>query len=184
MTTSHQISSNENQPFRSGLIGLDFLNLSILSFISIVNLVDFIAVFNFHLGYFEESDFFSLIFGAAAIFCILAKKYTLAIVSTLGLAIVWIYFIIFFAFQPGATVEEYFKNPEYMAMVYDGLQLFIYTTDWYAQFLVPIVTGLVVARKFLPSPHAGENLKKKCSYCGEQILMVAKKCKHCGEFLD
>lgn len=24
---------------------------------------------------------------------------------------------------------------------------------------------------------------KKCSYCGEEILAVAKKCKHCGEWL-
>ncbi len=26
--------------------------------------------------------------------------------------------------------------------------------------------------------------KKKCPYCGEEILAVAKKCKHCGEWLD
>ncbi|MCL2641008.1 MAG: PH domain-containing protein [Phycisphaerales bacterium] len=25
---------------------------------------------------------------------------------------------------------------------------------------------------------------KRCPYCGEEILTVAKKCKHCGEFLD
>lgn len=25
---------------------------------------------------------------------------------------------------------------------------------------------------------------KKCPYCGEEILVVAKKCKHCGEWLD
>lgn len=25
---------------------------------------------------------------------------------------------------------------------------------------------------------------KKCHYCGEEILAVAKKCKHCGEWLD
>lgn len=25
---------------------------------------------------------------------------------------------------------------------------------------------------------------KDCSFCGEEILMVAKKCKHCGETLD
>jgi len=25
---------------------------------------------------------------------------------------------------------------------------------------------------------------KRCPYCGEKILAIAKKCKHCGEFLD
>lgn len=25
---------------------------------------------------------------------------------------------------------------------------------------------------------------KRCPYCGEEILLVAKKCKHCGEWLD
>ncbi len=25
---------------------------------------------------------------------------------------------------------------------------------------------------------------KRCPYCGEEILTIAKKCKHCGEFLD
>ena len=25
---------------------------------------------------------------------------------------------------------------------------------------------------------------KKCPYCGEEVLAVAKKCKHCGEWLD
>ena len=25
---------------------------------------------------------------------------------------------------------------------------------------------------------------KRCPYCGEEILSVAKKCKHCGEWLD
>lgn len=25
---------------------------------------------------------------------------------------------------------------------------------------------------------------KKCPYCGEEILAIAKKCKHCGEWLD
>ena len=26
--------------------------------------------------------------------------------------------------------------------------------------------------------------KKRCPYCGEEILVIAKKCKHCGEWLD
>jgi len=28
------------------------------------------------------------------------------------------------------------------------------------------------------------NETKRCPYCGEEILAIAKKCKHCGEFLD
>lgn len=26
--------------------------------------------------------------------------------------------------------------------------------------------------------------KKRCPYCGEEILAIARKCKHCGEWLD
>lgn len=29
-----------------------------------------------------------------------------------------------------------------------------------------------------------EQQTKKCPYCGEEILAVARKCKHCGEWLD
>lgn len=29
-----------------------------------------------------------------------------------------------------------------------------------------------------------EEEKKRCPYCGEEILAIAKKCKHCGEWLD
>lgn len=29
-----------------------------------------------------------------------------------------------------------------------------------------------------------EKEKKKCPYCGQEILAIAKKCKHCGEWLD
>ena len=28
-----------------------------------------------------------------------------------------------------------------------------------------------------------EDATKRCPYCGEEILSVAKKCKHCGEWL-
>lgn len=29
-----------------------------------------------------------------------------------------------------------------------------------------------------------EQKTKRCPYCGEEILAIAKKCKHCGEWLD
>ncbi len=29
-----------------------------------------------------------------------------------------------------------------------------------------------------------ENNTKKCPFCGEEIMSVAKKCKHCGEWID
>lgn len=29
-----------------------------------------------------------------------------------------------------------------------------------------------------------EEVKKKCPYCGEEIMAVAKKCKHCGSWLE
>lgn len=35
-----------------------------------------------------------------------------------------------------------------------------------------------------PAAPAGTEPTKRCPFCGEVILAIAKKCKHCGEFLD
>jgi len=32
--------------------------------------------------------------------------------------------------------------------------------------------------------HMEEEKQKRCQFCGELILAIARKCKHCGEFLD
>lgn len=34
-----------------------------------------------------------------------------------------------------------------------------------------------------PAPKPSGEDTKRCPYCGEEILAIAKKCKHCGEFL-
>ena len=43
-----------------------------------------------------------------------------------------------------------------------------------------LVTTKKYSSKIIPS----EEDTKRCDFCGEKILAIAKKCKHCGEILD
>ncbi|HVT82166.1 MAG TPA: PH domain-containing protein [Phycisphaerae bacterium] len=49
----------------------------------------------------------------------------------------------------------------------------------------PSVTATPASTPVLEALPAGEaEPTKRCPFCGEVILAIAKKCKHCGEFLD
>src|SRR4029078_4657685 len=46
----------------------------------------------------------------------------------------------------------------------------------------PTIVAAPVAASAADTPSA--EATKRCPFCGEVILAIAKKCKHCGEFLD
>ena len=48
----------------------------------------------------------------------------------------------------------------------------------------PSDAGYAIAHAPAPRAVALAPAKKRCQYCGEQILADAVKCRHCGEFLD
>ncbi len=59
------------------------------------------------------------------------------------------------------------------------------------QRLTPVIQNVsAVPAAALPAPavaatlDGGTESTKRCPFCGEVILAIAKKCKHCGEFLD
>ena len=57
-------------------------------------------------------------------------------------------------------------------------------TDLTPEYVCP-QCGVIYEKyeKVLQSPSTQEEDKKRCPYCGEQILSIAIKCKHCGEYL-
>src|SRR5689334_16527644 len=56
-----------------------------------------------------------------------------------------------------------------------------------AKRLSPVVQADPQAVKAVPAGATSEvtaEPTKRCPFCGEVILAIARKCKHCGEFLD
>lgn len=45
-------------------------------------------------------------------------------------------------------------------------------------------TAATMSTKTEPEQKSIAKPTKRCPYCGEEILAVAKKCKHCGEWLN
>lgn len=56
------------------------------------------------------------------------------------------------------------------------------SVTWRANGTAARISNLNEHRESSAGNNSGASEKKSCSYCGEEIMAIAKKCKHCGEF--